>query len=87
MDARRIDLPSSPIGGQDWELEELRANLRNWDIRDIVTLLGESDVLEVIGVERCWEFIETVSLGPASAERAFVRKHVRFLAASLECVE
>lgn len=79
MDARRID--------RDWELEEIRANLRNWNIRDIITLLGESDVLEAMGVERCWEFIETVSLGPASADRAWVRKQVKFLAASLECGE
>lgn len=79
MDARRID--------RDWELEEMRANLRNWDIRDIITILGESDVLEVMGVKRCLEFVQAVGLGPASEDRRFVRRQVKFMASGYECLE
>jgi hypothetical protein len=65
----------------------LKERLMDYDIADIVTAVGTSDILEVIGAERCLEFVQAVAFGPASESRRLVRNRVRALSSGLECLE
>jgi hypothetical protein len=67
------------------ELRELRVRLREFDLSEVITLLGESDVLECIGVKRQLDYIQKIGFGPVGAERRFVRERVGELAVSFEC--
>jgi hypothetical protein len=67
------------------KLAHIRATLRQFDLSDIITILGESDVLEVIGVERCLEFVQAVGFGPAGEDKRRCRERVAELAYAFEC--
>jgi hypothetical protein len=70
-------------------LELLRTNhirsvLLELDLGDIITVLGESDVLEHIGIRRCLEFVQAVGFGPAGKAKRLCRERVAELASSFE---
>jgi hypothetical protein len=67
------------------EIQVLREQLRDWDLKDIITVLGEGDVLEVIGVERQLEYIQSVGFGSVGEGKRLVRERVAELAYSFKC--
>jgi hypothetical protein len=67
------------------KMAHIRSVLRTFDLTDIIACLGESDVLEVIGVKRCLEFVQTVGFGPAGEDKRFCRERVAELAYAFEC--
>jgi hypothetical protein len=70
---------------QELKMIHIRDMLRLFDLKDIITCLGESDVLDTIGVKRCLEFVQAVGFGPAGEDKRFCRKRVAELAYSFEC--
>jgi hypothetical protein len=67
------------------KMAHIRSVLRQFDLQDIITVLGESDVLDHIGVKRCLEFVQAVGFGPAGEDKRFCRERVATLAYSFEC--
>jgi hypothetical protein len=65
----------------------LRDFLRDYDHADVIAALGQSDLLEAMGVEDILAYIQAVAFGPPSASRRFVRERVRALGSSLGCLE
>jgi hypothetical protein len=63
------------------DCEALRDFLRDYDLPKIIAVLGRSDVLEVIGVERVLEYVQAVGSNPISSpDRRFCRDRVKELA-------
>lgn len=69
----------------DRKMAYIRSVCLEFDLSDIITVLGESDVLEVIGIQRCLEFVQAVGLGPAGEDKRFCRERVAELAYCFTC--
>jgi hypothetical protein len=54
-------------------------------VQGMVTVLGESDVLECIGIKRTLEYVQAIGFGPVGPDRRFCRERVAGLAYSFEC--
>jgi hypothetical protein len=67
------------------KLAHIRAVLREFDLSDIITILGESDLLEHIGIKRCLEYVQAIGFGPAGEDKRLCRERVAELAYSFEC--
>jgi hypothetical protein len=62
----------------------LKECLGHYDISQIIDVLGESDVLEVIGIKRCLEYVQAVGFGPVGHDKRFCRERVQELAVNFE---
>lgn len=58
--------------------------LRDYNHADIIEVLGESDLLEAIGVERQLAYCEAVALGPPAPDRQFVRARIAAIFTRME---
>lgn len=67
------------------EIQALREQLRDWNLIDIITVCGESDLLEVMGVERCLDYIQCIGFGPVGEDKRVVRERVAELAYAFDC--
>jgi hypothetical protein len=69
------------------KLDYIKGTLIKFDLSDIITVLGESDLLECIGVKRCLDYVQLVGFGPPGEDRRTCRERVAELAYSFECDE